>query len=792
VNLQFFRSIVPQSTEAILLLDASAAVLYANPVTDRVFGYTPEEARGLRMINWIQPNDGSSFLTLFDACLHQPGQEVLIAGFYRHPREEDLLLYGEGRLINMLAEPEVGGVLFYFRELTAQEQPAVEWGQQHALLSTMTNFLPHQIYVKDRQGRFVTANDAAQLARGVRPVSNPVRPGQGVFGKTDFDFLPYDFASSLHQEEQRVIHSGQPLVNREFLLEANGQRQWMSITMVPVRDPDGRTVGLVGLSHDISLRKRIEEELLAAKEAAEVANRAKSEFLANMSHEIRTPMNAILGMTELLLDAEHTDYQREYLQVVKSSADGLLTIINDILDFSKIEAGKLELDSIDFELRDMLADTVRSLSLRAHAKNLELACHVDANVPDFLVGDPVRLRQVIFNLIDNAIKFTERGEVVVDVRCQESAPSSRIPGPCVLHFAVSDTGIGIPKDKQESIFRAFEQADSSTTRKYGGTGLGLTISSRMVELMGGRIWLESEPGRGSVFHFTVRLEALAPMSLPPSAARDAQRVDDPVGREDPPLPPLHILMADDNTNNQFLGARLLERQGHKIVLAANGREALAALESSTFDLILMDVQMPEMDGLEATAAIRDREAGTQRHTPIIALTAHAMKSDRERCLVAGMDGYVSKPLKSQELFRVIREVLAAAGRSGASPGTVLAGEKAISQENPALPTGEQPSEEAIFDEEAALSRVAGDVVGLRLAAARFFTDFLDEWPRLRDAVADREGPTVERLTHKLKGQVSIFSARAARAARDLETAGREGDCFYSVLSAIISQSVLIH
>jgi PAS domain S-box-containing protein len=581
----------------------------------------------------------------------------------------------------------------------------------------------------------------------------------------------------------RIWHD--ELVNRR----KDGSLYDEEMTITPVVEGDSGISHFVAIKQDVSLRKRAEEELRTAREVAEEANRSKSAFLANMSHEIRTPMNGIMGMTDLALDTDLTSEQREYMTTVKSSAESLLTLLNDILDFSKIEAGKLELDPVDFELRNGLADTLNTLAVRAHSKRLELACHVESNVPDVLVGDVHRLRQIIVNLVGNAIKFTEEGEVVVHVSLQ-----SEVNGDVQLRFSVEDTGIGIPQEKLSRIFTPFEQADTSTTRRFGGTGLGLAISAQLVELMGGRIWAESEPGQGSRFLFTSRFgrgrartlrtveirlgdlmgkpilvvddnktnrkileEMLKNWRMAPTVvdnAQDALRALDqarnagkaieliisdvnmpdmdgfefaakvkenalhsgtriilltsasrsgdsarcrelgvyshlmkPVKQsalldaivgavggavvedrpsksrakqeplEEPTLKPLKVLLAEDNPVNQKFALRVLQKGGHTVELANNGREALESWQQASCDVILMDVQMPEMDGFEATARIRERESGADRRTPIIAMTAHAMKGDRQRCLEAGMDGYVTKPIKASVMFAEIERVL---------------------------------------------------------------------------------------------------------------------------------------
>jgi two-component system, sensor histidine kinase and response regulator len=743
-----------------------------NPAWETTLGYTHEEVLRTPMLELIHPDDLERTMNE----VSKQSREYRTKHFVNRYRCKD----GSYRIFDWRTtfSRDDSTRFGIAKDITEQRLWEESLRESEERFRIMADSCPTIIWVTDADGRTQLANRICREFFGA------------TFEQADSDrsrllIHPDDYAEYvgrfLFAVRERTPFRAEARVRR-----SDGEWRWIASYAEPRLSPSGEFLGHVGISPDITDRKQSEEALQRAKDAAEGANRSKSEFLANMSHEIRTPMNGVIGLTELALDTDLTAEQRGYLEDVKNSAGSLLRILNDILDFSKVEAGKLEFEVIEFDLRQTVEEMLKVLDVRAAAKDLELACDLDPVVPSRLLGDPGRLRQILINLTGNAIKFTERGEVVIRVeRWSETAEEVE------LHFSVKDTGIGIPLDKQQHVFRAFSQADSSSTRTFGGTGLGLTISSQLVEMMGGRIWLESEEGRGSTFHFTVRL-GVAPArpeappgdngfleGLPvlvvddndtnrsildkmlsnrgirttladsgPAALEALQHAADcgnafklivldahmpgmdgfalterikadprfggakiallnsgaqrgdadccrgldvsaclakPVGetellktmtrmlqsaarREARPdstprhtaqteKPRLRLLVVEDNPVNGLVARRLLEKQNHTVRTATNGREALDVIEKENFDCVLMDLQMPVLDGFGATAAIRNKERISGGHLPIIALTAHAIAGDLERCLAAGMDGYLTKPINAKDVFATVERVL---------------------------------------------------------------------------------------------------------------------------------------
>jgi len=774
-----------------------------------------------------------------------------------------------------------GGVVV-FRNTTLQKRAEEALRQSQARYMSLVESLPLAVWSKDLDGVFTFGNQLLSDLIG--------HPTEQIVGKTDFDLFPRDLAERYEVDDRVVIEQHRVLEKVETLGRQNGEEIFVQTFKAPLFDEHGRVVGTQGLCWDISPLKRTEAALRTAREEADAANRAKSAFLANISHEIRTPMNGIVGITELVLDTPLSTEQRAYLGMVRESADTLLAVINDLLDFSKIDAGRMDLDATEFDLADEIGDCMKSLGVRAHKKGLELTYRIAPDVPTLLIGDPVRLRQVLVNLTGNAIKFTHEGEVVVDVRGETTDVDGQPE--TALRFIVRDTGIGIPKHKIERIFGAFEQADVSTTRKYGGTGLGLSISARLIELMGGHIAVQSREGEGSTFEFTARFELQSPSSPAPSehlrvvqglrvllvddhlsqrnvlgellnrwakqvvtvdstqSAREqlatadgskafdvvvvdagmndgdgielakqtsrakqaavvllvtadcsmsdthncreegvtqhlikpvkplelleglAAAINPDLADDSPPVDAeersrasrtLNILLVEDSDVNRTVATRLLEKRGHRVTVLGNGLEAVETLGlPHDFDVVLMDVQMPVMDGLAATFEIRRQEDETNRHVPIIAMTAHAMQGDRERCLEAGMDGYVAKPVRPNDLFDAVERL--------ATPPLHVD------------PEGQEDSN-SVVDWDAALDRLNGD----RQLLCEMVSVFKDEAPRLMlrivEAIQAEDAPSLQIAAHTLKGAVGNFAAKPAfEAALRLETLAKDGN-FTEVLGA---------
>jgi PAS domain S-box-containing protein len=857
--------------ESVVITDSEDKLLFVNDGFLKTYGYDRDEVLGNNVLQLVRPAKDSFSSNGSDSHQKIPSRWE---GDLINRRKD-----GAEFPIHLSASPildEAGRTIAYAAVIQdISERKRIE--QEVTMLAHAIRTINESVVVTDLFGRIIFANEGAAKVFGYECAE--------LLGQNVSIFDPQTQIATHADDVVASANTG--IWEGEFLSRRKDGTEFpLHLSSSTINDEFGRPIALVGISQDVTDRRRRMEELEHAKEAAEAANRSKSEFLANMSHEIRTPMNGIIGMTELALDTELTGEQREFLNMVKVSADSLLGVINDVLDFSKIEAGKLELDPAEFNLVDAVDEVMKALAVRADQKGLELAYYLRPGVPERVVGDVGRLRQILLNLVGNAIKFTQHGEVIVRVEAETQTNEE-----VVLHFGVRDTGIGVPPEKQTVIFESFTQADGSTTRKYGGTGLGLSISSQLVQMMGGEIWVESPvtiPSSngtpGSRFHFTgafglpvdsvstaqppeifeladlpvlvvddnatnrrileVQLTswhmkpamvdgarsalhaikqaagAGAPFKLalldfhmpemdglalceeikklpegrdlriimmsssvqenhagprdrsinasllkPVKAAEllsvirvvlgaDArsQTQQRPAGRKSAYRS--RVLVAEDSTINQELIRRLLEKWGHTALIAENGLKALSLFENESFDLVLMDLQMPEMNGFEVTAAIRQQEQGTGTRVPIIALTAHALKGDRERCIAAGMDDYVSKPVDAGKLFDAVE---AAAGQRGSAFSKCEVVPKAL-------------------DLDGLMRNFDGDAE-LVLTLARVFGDSsLDQMEQISDAIAHGDAEALARGAHLLKGAVANFGARAAvDAAVRLEGIAKSGD-----------------
>ncbi|HEV2314243.1 MAG TPA: PAS domain S-box protein [Candidatus Acidoferrales bacterium] len=872
----YLNTLIETSPLGIVAGDANGLIKICNSAFERLFRCVRAEVIGMSLTSLVTPPERSEESAGFVRRL--TAGETVHATTQRR-RSDGTLVDVELYCGPLHAGGGQSGFLVLYQDITERKRAEEELAERTAYLNTLIEASPLGIVAVDTEGRIKMCNSAFErLFQYVRAEVTGVNLNSLVTPRECREESA-EFARR-RQGGETVQATTQRRRNDGTLLD-------VELYGVPMR-VGGEEVGTLVIYHDISERRKADEALRNAKERAEAANRAKSEFLANMSHEIRTPMNGILGMTQLTLETKLNDEQREYLGMVKSSADSLLMLLNDILDFSKIEAGKLDLDLSPFALRESLGEALKALGYLAHRKGLELAWHVDARVPTWLVGDSGRLRQILVNLVMNAIKFTERGEVVVSVKMESETPQE-----VELHFSVRDTGIGIPAEKRELIFAAFTQADSSTTRKYGGTGLGLTISQALVKMMNGSISVKSEPRHGSVFHFTARLKVpdasfVPPAVVEPAALRGLRAlvVDDNqtnrliltelltqwgmapeqaasgvealkllagegrgsvpfrlalidadmpgmdgfalverlkatseasalsmfmlssttlsgdiarshdaglAGFLTKPVQPselldailgvmsstekmipdaldiqsapqisnrgngMRILLAEDNVVNRQLAARLLEKRGYTVVIAKNGIEALAAVEREQIDMVLMDVQMPEMDGLEAIRVIRSNEKISKRHLPIISLTAHVMKGDREKCIEAGADDYIPKPIQPANLFAAMERMRPSRrddNESHVAPSAIY----------DSLNTAEL------------LERVQGDRELLAEIVQLFETGLPAILQGLRESIAREDAVEIARVAHTLKGFVGNFGRGGAyRAVEEMESFAKESN-----------------
>ena len=810
---------------------------------------------------------------------------------HRNPGGTHLQRRSGGRWIQVNERrTEDGGTVAVYADISEIKQAEEAVRRSEELLATVLDHLPAPVYLRNRDGRFTLINATYEDVYGVKK--------EEVRGKTVHDLYPEAQAEEYAVQDRDVVES-RTVMEYEITVDQSDGAHTFAVVRFPIVDARGELVGVGGVEHDITARKRAEEQMRIAKEEAEAANEAKSVFLATMSHEIRTPMNGVIGMTSLLMNTKLTPDQLEYTEVIRSSSENLLTIINDILDFSKIEAGRLEVERQAFDLRECLESALDLLAAKASQKGLDLAYLTEEDVPAAIKGDVTRLRQILVNLLGNAVKFTEKGEIVLSVKAEKLAAPRRAPerSSYKLHFAVSDTGIGIPKEKIERLFQSFSQLDASTSRRYGGTGLGLAISKRLCELMGGTMWVESEIGEGTTFHFTIEAESA------PAPARDYLHevepqlegkrlliVDDnqtnrqilslqsqewgmqPVATESPAeaiewlrrgdpfdiaildmqmpemdgeslareiralrdakvLPlvmltsigdlegggddrkfsayltkpikpsqlfdvlagifagkpvrirktgrapetlfdagmgkrlPLRILLAEDNVTNQMLALRLLEQLGYRADVAGNGLEVLEALNRQAYDVILMDMQMPEMDGLEATRRIR-RDWSGDEGPRIIAMTANAMEGDREKCLSAGMDDYVSKPVRVSELIDALNRCSGEGGR----PDAIVerGGNGGIEKTEVS---------DAVLDREK-LEQLR-DVVGGQEYLVEIIEAFLREAPQLldnlRQSLDSGDTEVLTRAAHSLKSNSTDFGANSLMGlCKNLESMGLSG------------------
>jgi PAS domain S-box-containing protein len=707
MNENLFRKLVDSTRDSIIVIDDSEKVIYWNKSAEEQFGYTNEEVLGKNLHQLILPsiyhkahNNLHKFRVTSEQELPNKLMEVMAK------RKSGALFPVEVSLSSVIVDGQwyAVGVL---RDITKRKQNEEEIRK----LSRAVEQSPSTVVITDLQGNIVYANPKFTALSGYSL--------DEIIGKNPNFLKSGKQPASLFQDLWTTISIGEEWRGELLNRKKSGELYWESASFSPIRNHHCVTTHYLKVAEDITDRKHVEQALKKAKEAAEKASLAKSEFLANMSHEIRTPMNVIIGMTEYLLTTDVDGVHHEYISMVNDSAKLLLSIINQILDFSKIEAGKLELLSEPFAFKETITRLMKMQRVSAEGKGIELQLQYDDAVPNSLIGDPVRLQQVLINLVGNAIKFTDEGKIKIKVKLISQEEKQ-----VKVMISVLDTGIGIPQEKLNRLFKSFSQIDNSLARQYEGTGLGLAISKRLVELMGGTIGVKSELGKGSKFSFTVTFDLHDDKdSILISEDNNTAVITKATSEQ------THILLAEDKKMNQKLAKLVLEKKGWKVTIANNGREAIQIIERDAFDVILMDIQMPELDGLSVTKYIRSLDGNANQNVPIIAMTANVFESDKEKYLQIGMDDFVSKPFVMEELYETVERHL----------------------NNRHVPLGLKE----------ALKSFDGDKQLLKEIVEIFVLEYPDELTLLKTAIDNREAGTIARIAHGIKGQLANLRVHKA-------------------------------
>ncbi len=767
-----YRSIFENAVEGIFQTTADGRYISANPALISIYGYESfEELRtNLTEIGrqlYVDPNRRAEFIRLMQ-------ENGAVWGF------ESQVYCKDGSAIwireNARAIKDTSGALLYYEgtveNITERKQAEEALRESQHMLQLVMDNIPQFIFWKDRNSVFLGCNHNFAEVAGVDSSEN-------IVGKTDYD-LPFkkEEADFFRACDRRIMQTGIPEYHIiESLLRADGKQAWLDTNKIPLQDVQGNVVGILGTFEDITERKQAEAELQKAKEAAEAANQAKSKFLATMSHEIRTPLNAVIGMTTLLLHTQLNSEQRDFVETIRYSSDALLTIINDILDLSKIEAGKLKLEQQPFNLQTCLEQSLSLVAAQAAEKGLKLAYSIAPQTPNTIVGDATRLSQILLNLLSNAVKFTQAGEVTVAVTAQKVKGDSGgdallMPASEVydIQFAVKDTGIGISLEQMEHLFQSFSQVDASITRQHGGTGLGLAICKKLTEIMGGRIWVESQVGIGSTFYFTLVAQA-SPIQLNAPQLESKQVI--------PRLAqqlPLQILLAEDNRVNQQVALLMLEQLGYRADAVSNGLEVLESLRRQSYDVVLMDVQMPQMDGLSATRQIHQEQPPQQR-PQIIAITAYATQDNWEQCLAAGMDDYISKPIQIANLVRALSQCQPLAGKREHDQNEAL--HYSLHLRERAVPYTPESLASDVLDQKTLQS--LRQMMGARASQvlAQLINNYLADAPQLlqaiRAAVETGDAAALKQAAHTLRSASANLGATTfSQMCKTLETIGDAG------------------